>query len=273
MAITTLDQLIGAAKQTVPFCKTAAVTTVATGWFSTFAIAGNPGAGTLAGASAAAGVVPDDSTTGSPTINAFGAGATGYLSAVDFGSSVACRMQLFDMVFKAGAYSYAAGTTTLSAQPSYSARMPGGSYVGTQIWMEVSTAFVTGTAWQVQVTYTNQAGTTGRTSIITVAAAAAALTVNRMYQIPLQAGDTGVQAINSVIVTNGGTAMTAGAFNILVLRPLWMGRCKIANDGDVHGPDKTGLPVVFDTSCIVLAVAADSTSSGIPELQLDIVNG
>ena len=272
MAISTFDGLIGAAKSYISLAKTASRTAVATGWFSVFDLAGNPGAGTLAGTSTAAGVVPTDATAGCPSIDAFGGGATGYLAQVDFGSSVACRMKLFDMVFKAGAYAFTAGTTTLSTQPSFSGRMPGGSYGDTQIWIEVSTAFVTGTAWQVQVTYTNQAGVTGRTGVALAATAAAGLTLGRMYQLALQAGDTGVQKIESVIVTNGGTAMTAGAFNVLVLRPLWSGRTRIANDGDTHGPDKTLLPQVFTDSALVLAVAADSTATGIPELEMVIAN-
>lgn len=273
MAITTLDGLIAAASQRVGILKTGALTTVAAIPFSSFDVAGNPGAGTLAGTSTTAGVVPTSSTAGCPSINSFG-GNTGYISKVEFGSSVACRFTLFDMLFKAGAYSYTAGTTTLSAQPSYSARVLGGTdFTNTEIWIEVSTAFTTGTAWQVQVTYTNQAGTAGRTSIISIAAAAAALTKNKMFQIALAAGDTGVQKIESVIVTNGGTAMTAGAFNVLVLRRLWSGRCRIANDGDTHDMLKTGLVQIFDTSALILTVAADSTSIGVPEVVIEVSSG
>ena len=260
MAISTFDGFIASAKQYLSMMKTTARTSVATGWFSVFDIAGNPGAGVLAGTSTTQGVVPTYTTAGCPKIDAFGATAKGYLAQVDFGSSVACRMKIFDMVFKAGAYGFAAGTTTLTSQPSYSSRMPGGVYGDTQIWMEVSTAFVTGTAWQARVTYTNQSGVAGQSTVITAAAAAAALTIGRMYQLALQSGDRGVQKIESVIVTNGGTAMTAGAFNILVLRPLWSGRCKIANDGDVHDLVKTGMPELFTDSALFLAIAADSRS-------------
>ena len=284
MAISTLDGYIAAAKQQINYCKTAQRTTVANTWFSLFELAGNPGAGTLAGSSTAAGVVPTGTasapTAGVPGINAFGGTAVGYLATVDFGSTVAARMLVADCLFKAGAYAFTAGTTTLSAQPSYASRVPGGTdYAGTQIWVEVSTAFVTGTAWQVQITYTNQAGTAGRTSIISAAQAAAALTLGKCFQIALQAGDTGVQKIESVIATNGGTAMTAGNYNVLVLRPLWTGRARVANDGDIHGLDKTGLPVVFDSqasagaSALMVLFNADSTSSGVPELQLEIASG
>lgn len=274
MAISTWDGFIGAAKQPLSLFKSASRTALATAWFSTFDLAGNPGGGTLAGTSTAAGVVPTDATAGTPTINAFGGSATGYLTQVDFGSSVAGRLKLFDMLFKAGAYAYTAGTTTLSSQPSYSSRLPGGTdYTDTQLWIEVSTAFATGTAWQVTVTYTNQAGTTGRSTVISAALAAASLIQGRMLQLALQGGDTGIQKVESVVVTNGGTAMTAGAFNVLVLRPLWSGRVRLANDGDTHDMAKTGMPVVYADSALILAVAPDSTATGTPELEFVIANG
>lgn len=274
MAISTFDPgLIGAAKQFLAMAKTASRTTVAAGWFTLFDLAGNPGSGTLAGTSTTQGVVPTDATAGFPPVDAFGGGAKGYLTQVTFGCSVACRLKLFDMVFKAGAYAFTAGTTTLSSQPSYAGRMPGGSYTDTQIWIEVTTAFATGTAWQVQVTYTNQDGVAGRTGVALPATAAAGLTLGRMYQLGLQAGDSGVQKIESVIVTNGGTAMTAGAFNVLVMRPLWSGRARAANDGDIHGPDKTMMPEIFTDSAIYMIASADSTSSGIPEMEMVIANG
>lgn len=273
MAITTFDGFIASAKQYLSYIKTPGRTTVANGWFSAFDLAGNPGAGTLAGTSTTAGVVPTDATAGCPTITDFAGGATGYLAQVDFGNTVASRIKIFDMLWKAGAYAFTGATTTVTAPPSYSSRMPGGDYGDTQIWIEVSTAFATGTAWTVSVTYTNQSGTTGRTTPALATMAAAALTLGRMYQLPLQAGDTGVQKIESVIVTNGGTAMTAGAFNVLVLRPLWSGRVRIANDGDTHDFTKTGMPQLFQDSALIVAISADSTAMGVPELEFVIASG
>lgn len=274
MAITSLDQFIAAASQRVTYCKTASRTALAATPFTVFDQAGNPGAGTLAIGNTANGVVPTDATTGYPTINAFGASATGYLGGIQFGSSVACRLTVLDCLFSAGAYSYAAGTTTLSAQPSFASRVIDGTdFTNTEIWVEVSTAFVTGTAWQVAVTYTNQAGATAHSTVAITALAAAALIAGRMFQLPLAAGDTGVQKIESVVVTNGGTAMTAGAFNVHVMRRLWTGRCRVANDGDAHDMLKTGMPQVFADSALRFIVTPDSTATGIPELQLEIVNG
>ena len=263
MAISTFDQFIASAKQYLSMAKTASRPTVATGWFSLFELAGNPGAGVLAGTSVAAGVVPTAATAGCPTINAFGASAVGYLAQVDFGGSVACRMKIFDMVFKAGAYSFNA-SQALSGQPSYAARMPDGSYGDTQLWIETVAAFTGNPTFT--ITYTNQSGVTGRTATLVMTSAP---TLGRMMQIPLQAGDTGIQAITNVVAK----VATVGTFNVLVMRPLWSGRCRTANDGDVHDLAKTGMPVVFADSALFLAVAPDSTSSGIPEIELVIANG
>ena len=264
MALTSFDPgFVGAAKQYLSLMKTASRTAIAAAWYSVFDLAGNPGAGVLAGTSTAAGVVPTDATAGCPTIDAFGGGATGYLMQVDVGSSVACRLKLFDMVFKAGAYAFNANTA-LAAQPSYVGRMPGGSYGDTQLWIEAVTAFTGNPTFT--ITYTNQSGTAGRTATL---AAGLAPAIGRMMQISLQAGDTGIQKVDNV----ASTVATVGTFNALVLRPLWSGRVRIANDGDVHDAAKTAIPVLFADSALVIAVCPDSTATGIPEIELVIANG
>lgn len=272
MAITTWDGFIASVKQYIPLAKTASRTTVASTWFSIFDLAGNPGSGTLAGTSTTVGVVPNDATAGCPPIN-FSTG-TGYLAQVDFGNTVAARMKIFDMLFKAGAYAFTGATTNLATQPSYSSRCPGSTdFTDTQIWIEVTTSFATGTAWQVQITYTNQSGTAAKSTVISVAQAAAGLTQGKLFQLALASGDSGVQKIESVIVTNGGTAMTAGNFNVLVLKPLWSGRVRAANDGDCHAIDKTALPIIYLDSALYVAVNADSTSTGIPEIEIVVASG
>jgi hypothetical protein len=119
----------------------------------------------------------------------------------------------------------------------------------------------------VAVTYTNQDGTTGRTT--GTVATGVAPTLGRMIRLNLQAGDTGVQKIESVVAT----VATVGTFNVLVMRKLWEGRIRVANDQVIHGPDLTGMPELFADSALVVVVSADSTSSGLPEVVLDVANG
>ena len=272
MAISTLDGYLGAAKQRVTWMKTGTRTLVAAMPYTVFDIAGNPGVGTLAIGNTANGIVPVKGNSGYPFIGTF-SGNSGYLSKVEFGSSVPCCFDLYDRLFAVGAISYAAATTTLSAQPSYSSRVPLSNYGGLQVWIEVVTAFVTGTAWTCRITYTDQDGNTGIAGVDLPTMAAAALPIGRMYQLPLAAGDGGIQKIESVIVTNGGTAMTVGTFNVMVLRPLWFGRVAVANGGDVHDLFKTGFPPLFDTSALYMILYADSTAVGLPDCTFQIAMG
>jgi hypothetical protein len=277
MAITSIDNYIASTKQRIGWIKTAAArTTVANIPFTLFDLAGNPGSGTLAGTTTASAIVQDDTVAGYPWIQ-FTSGLT-YLSKVEYGNSIACRFRLVDVLSKGGAYSYATGTTTITSYPDISGRCPdyttAGAAWGTrnEIWVECVTAFTSATAWQVQVTYTNQSGATSRSTIISPAQAAAALTVGKMFQLALQAGDTGIQKLQSVIVTNAGAV--AGSFNLLIVRELWTGgRVRTANDGDVHDMLKTGMPLIYNTSAILPIIQTDSTVSGqFPEIFIELAN-
>ena len=278
MAITSLNDYITALKQRIEFTKTPTARTTVIGVpFSIFDLAGQPGAGTLAGTATgtATPILQTPSVTGGgfPAIT-FSSGV-GYLSKVEFNNTVASRLSIFDCLSKSN-YGYAAGTTTITSPLDASSRLPdysapNGGY-GCEIWIEVTTAFVTGTAWQVQVTYYDQSGSLA-TSIISTAANAASLTLGKMFQLALASGGSGVQSLKSVIVTNGGTAMTAGAFNVLIMRPLWTsGRVPIANGGDIHDMLKTGLPRVYPTSALFVQVCSDTTSTGLPEINMEIAS-
>ena len=278
MAITTLDGYIASSKQNISIRKTASITSVAVNPFSCFDVAGSPGAGVIAGDNTANGVVPTGATAGCPSI-LFSTG-TGYLTRCDYRSSVASMLNVYDMLWKGGAYTYVAGApqVTLSAQPSISSRCPdylgGASFgVGNQIWIEVTTAFATGNAWAVQVTYTDQDGNAGTTPVIPNLAFAA-LTKGKMFQLPLASGDTGVQKINTVIVTNGSTAMTAGQFNVLILRPLILNlRVPVAGGGDKLDMLRTGMPIIYTDSALIAVPTPDSTATGIWDVTLEIANG
>lgn len=276
MAINTLDQYIAANKQRIGIMKSSTATVVAGVAFSMFDRAGNPGPGVLAGTTTTSAILQTDLVTGYPSIDA-ATGITSYLSKVEFGNSVASRLRIVDVIAKSGAYSYATGTTTLLSYPDITARCPDFSTTTNpygyrnEIWIEVSTAFVTGTSWQVYCTYTNAEGVSGRTTQTSIAQAAAGLTVNKLFQLALKSGDSGVRSIQSVTAINNSTLMTAGAFNVLLVRQIWTsGRVKTANDGDIHDMLKVGLPPIYPDSALALWVQADSTSTGAPEVFLEL---
>jgi hypothetical protein len=271
MTITTkaglLTALAGA--QTVYLDK-GSVTGLGASWNTNFASTiGAGGAGVLAGTSTTAGVVPTSATAGFPYIRPIGSGKTAYLAGVNFqGSSQAMRLRLLDMLWKAGPYNFN-DTVTLSAQPSFASRLPGAQYAGrTELWLEIVTT-LTG-ALTLVVTYTNQDGVAGQSTTYTSPSAPIA---NRTFQIPLAAGDTGIQKVESVTAT----VAAAGTFNLLIVRPLWNGRVQAASDFGSrynHGPDKTGMPIVYDTCALFQMVQHDTgTPTGTISMALTVAEG
>ena len=117
-----------------------------------------------------------------------------------------------------------------------------------------------------QINYLDQDGNAGDTGAY---ATGLALPVGRMIQIPLAAGDSGVQQITRV----RGTVASAGTFNVMVLRPLWGCRVTIPNDGYVHDLLRTGLPQIYSTSALYVVLYADSTAVGLPLMTLEIAVG
>lgn len=274
MAITTGDGYIAAAKQLIPYTKTATTTTVANNRSTVRGAAGNPGAATLPFTAAASnGEVPTDASSGMPRINDFGGGATGYLSRVFWNNSVVGRVELWDVLWGGNIPTGASGfgslqTLTASSPPSYLARVPGGAGHGLRIFVEITTT-MSASATTVTCTYTNSGGTGSRTTASS--GSLSGFISGRWVELALQAGDTGVNQIDTIII--GGATNAAGVANVLVCRPLWSSGTRVANSGSYDGIDMTGMPVVYDTSALVVTTVADSTSSGLPDLLIEIANG
>lgn len=260
MPLTSLNSYINAVKQQPRWLKTGARTTIAAIPFTLFDIAGSPGAGALAIGNTANGVVPDDSVAGYPVIDAIA--GVGYLTRVEFGWNVPGRFAVYDRLFAAGAYAFNADIT-LASQPSFAARVPVANYKGLELWCEAVTAFTGSPSFQIN--YLDQDGNAGDTGVI---GSGAALILGRMFRMPLAAGDSGVSRIDRV----RGTVASGGTFNVLVMRRLWEGRVKIANDGDIHDLLRTGAPRVYPTSALYVVITPDSTASGLPEITMEIAD-
>ena len=268
MAVTSLDDWFAAKKQTLSYIKTATRTSVAYQKTSLIDLAGNPGAGTLAGTSTASGVVPTDATAGMIAIDAFDGGAKGYLGRVLAFSPVLGTIFLYDLLFKAGAYSYNANVN-LTSQPAISGRCPdysGGATFGKGcqiLYEQVTTA--TGNQ-AVTIGYTNSDGTGSRST--GSFSTGAAFAVGRCIIVPLQAGDFGVQKIDSVV----GATASAGTFNILIVRPLAVLRIQVAAGTSWYDLVGSGMPEIYADSAIIPYFAPDSTSTSTPELLIDIIS-
>lgn len=262
MSILSVDNYVASAKQNVIWMKGGAMTTVANVTFDPFAIAGDPGAGTLAGTSTAAGVVPTAATAGTPTINAFGGGAKGYLAGATCTSSVACRVNLYDLLWKGGAYAFNANTAVTS--PSWASRVPAGTdFTGLELWFEQVTASTL--VQSVTVNYTDQANAAQVTAAVSQTTAGI---VGRCTRMTLAAGGTSIKTITNVL----GTVASAGTFNVLVVRPLWEGFIPQASASVTDDFVKTGLVEVFADSALFCLVTPLSTALGVPMCTFEIAN-
>jgi hypothetical protein len=275
MAITTLDGLIGSNKVIRLGSKTTTLTTVAGGWFSPFAVAGAL-SGVLAGGettppATTVGRVTTDSIPGYPDIP--WSSLRTYLSRLTALNTVTSTLRVFDSLWCGGTYAFNASVATVSG--SYASRVSynGGSadYAGLELWLEQVTA---GTLVQnVAVTYTNQSGTTGKST--GTVACPAAMAIARCHQLPLAVGDSGLQGIgNGASPSVVGSVASAGTFNLRILRPI----CDIylpANAPVTFNWGDLGLPEIFNDSALFFLLNAPSgTSSGtLAPLSLQFSNG
>jgi hypothetical protein len=273
MAITSLDGLLGAYKQVIPMCKTNSITTVAGQPSTLIDRAGYPSAGSLNPSQTTNGVVPTDATTGYPTIAAFQGGNLGYLSRVEIVAPVSCAIAIYDVLFMAGQTTIpTSGTTTvtLSAQPSFAARVPFKGDGVTRNYGLVELFLQSSVAWSnhghsTAITYLDQDGNSGSTGNISTQNTI----INRWVRAPLAAGDTGVSGISSYAVN--GIASAAGAVSVVCARRLFLARTN--GFSNIFGPDQTGMPQVFADSALLMVAYMDSTSSSIPSVTLEIAEG
>jgi hypothetical protein len=299
MTITTLQKYRAAARQIIPYT----MLSVSDGnaspdvvWemgleFPNGGYAGpaipNTGYGGLVSGGNTTGTVPNATTSGYPAINSFGTGNTGYIGSIEMNccpkedgtTSQAFRIMLFDVLFVAGYYSTATvtSTQTLSSQPSYSSRLPlyGGNpdYNGLQLWLTYSGDPGPSESCTATVTYTNQSGTPGQTSTLSFTSTSS--NNYQSIQMPLAAGDTGIQTLDTVyLTTSAGTI----EWSYFVLRPLWQGRAPYAGWSGMSTLMETGLVQVFDSqasagaSALTVMLSSDASFFGY-DLWIEVVNG
>jgi len=262
MAITSVDDFIAATRQLICFHKLAAKTSVSYYPETVFDVLGVPQASSLAIGDTTSGIVPVSGQAGYPPISNTGA-QNYYIAGLTAASTIAGWIFLFDRLFAAGPFQYNANAT-LSNQPSFASRLPGGSYVGNglEIWIEPTVAFTGNPTFTIG--YLNQ---DGNSSNVTLAPGYAPI-VGRCVRVPFAIGDTGVQRINSVQCTGS----TAGAFNICILRRLASIRVNVANSGYSLGLFETGLVEIFQSSALYILVQADTTNTGYPTVSVVVVS-
>jgi hypothetical protein len=261
MAITTLAGIQSGLGPRVDVFKASATTEGAGTFQSLWKNAGYPAAGASPPVfTAGSGYSPTNATTGAIPFNN-PVSALKYLAfAAGQNSSVTGPIIIGDRLWACSGFD----TTSIVAQNittpgTIPARDLNGAALGAgvELWGEVYTApGATGATWS--VSYTNQAGTDGRTATYTHPANAE--TVGQMVPFTLQDGDTGVRAVASF--TADISSGTAGDIGITLVRPIAEIPIKYLNVRTVLDAVQLGLPRIFDDSCLMLMMRPSSTASG-----------
>lgn len=224
--------------------------------YSTWKYDGFPGPG----ATPTTVTAPTNATAGAIPFTDPGGGRQKWLMSAGIGSSPTDvgYVILYDRLLQIGGLD---GTNTGAQTVGGSlTRNTGGA--GNQIWIDITTAVGT-TARTITASYTNQAGTSGRTTAAVTFGGTAGTVgndANLLIPLPLQAGDTGVQAVASVTIGTGSTG-TAGNFGVLVVKPIAFLTFEESGSATKNfAVGMPGVPALESGACIGCAVYANTTT-------------
>lgn len=216
-----------------------------------------------AGATPTTGAIPDRTTVGAIPFTAPGGGRDKWLISVGIAPLVSGVFLLYDRLFHIGGLS---GTETadqsVQSSPASPALTRNTGGLGNIAFYEIYTLIGT-TARTLTMTYTNQAGTSGRTATINIGGTGFR-EVGRAQRLPLADGDTGIQAIEKVAI-NASTG-TLGDFGITIGQPLaWI---PVGSAGVGGWRDYTtglpGIPSINPDACLSLLFIPSAVTA--PEL-------
>jgi len=223
MAITDLNGVVAGMRPPMMIAKAVTATLVAGRPASLWSLAGSPGAGAfdttlngvvLSSTSALVnGQIPHyDPVSGNAHLARFTGAAT-----------QAGMLLLLDRLWHNGGYTITSTAAQNSTTPTWPSRCPTSGTDDTPattghsvlLAVEVSAATGAGTP-TITISYTNQAGTAGRTATNIIATVATSA-IGATYFIGLQAGDTGVRSVQSLTLS---ATWTSGTINLVAYRIL-----------------------------------------------------
>lgn len=237
-------QILAALKPPTRFQK-ASFTGQAAGTFhSSLLLAGFPGAGTAASAGLNGVALTSPRPNGGqiPFPAAVG-GQSVYLGGVSLQEGGAIGGAIVaDRLWENSGYNVTSTSAQNTTFPGLPSRDVNGAAAGAgvELWLEVYTA-CTNTA-TVTVSYTNSAGTAGRTATCTIPASAVA---GLMVPFTLQAGDSGVQSVQSLTLS---ASLGAGSIGLVLTRSVADIPVTIDNVSTRQDMFQLGCPLMYDAS-------------------------
>jgi hypothetical protein len=261
MAITSVDGIIGSAKQRKSYMKQSVTSKAAGTYQSLWTASGQPGAGSTP--ATGSGAVPTNSTAGS--LGQSNPSNTLYLAAATCVGATQGTLIFYDRLVHTSGLSGTVATAQTVGTPALTRYTSG---VDVELWLEFYTA--TGaSAVNVTASYTNTVPTSGQTT--TSIAFPVSPVAGQMIQLPLAAGDLGVTAVASV--TLSATTGTAGSFGVTLLRRLAEIPITVVDVGMALDPVALGFPQIQSNACIVGMVLCSTTSTGLIQAAIGTADG
>ena len=255
MAITTLDLALAGMTPPGFFAKAASGTTVAGRPFSPFYTAGTPGAA----AAPTPGLSGDALTSYAGQLPIPGASGNTHLGRFSGVSSAQAGMLLLcDRLWHNSGFTITSTGAQTVNSVAWPARDRNGAVdgVGVQLGVEISGATGSGTP-TITLAYTNSGGTGSRSatnSVPTVASSA----VGSFYPIGLQAGDVGVQSVQTLTLSATWTSGTMHLVAYRVIATLELPAAGIPNAIDIV---TSGMPRLYDNTVPFLIFVPQTTST------------
>lgn len=172
-----------------------------------------------------------------------------YMVDAAIATSVACNPWLFDVLWVNSGIVVTTTTAQAISPVALPARDLKGTSDGEGVWagLLVTTATTqAGAVSTITISYTNQAGTAGRTA--TMAAFPATAVIGTVVWFQLASGDTGVRSVQSITL---GTTLTAGAISLILARPLQSVPCPIVNVGGYNMPPYNPGIRLYNGACVL----------------------
>lgn len=216
MPITTVDGIIAGRRAPEAFHKVSGTLEAAGVYYSPVYVAGIPGA-MAAPASGLAGAAVS-ARAGLVNVPAPGGALESYLAGLSAFATVAGYFELIDRVWDNSGLVVTTTTAQTINSVAFPARDHDGAVAGRGISLgiEVRTATTNaGAITNMTCSYTNSDGVAGRTGTIVSFPATAA--IGTFVEVQLQAGDEGVQSVQSWTL---GTSLAAGAVHLVAFRRL-----------------------------------------------------
>lgn len=193
-----------------------------------------------------------------------GAGKVRYLTQATFAATISNAYALYDVVWVNSGLTVTTTTAQTVNSVAFPARDNNGSVNGNGYQIGIYAVAALGNAGVVSnstISYTNSAGTAGRTATLSATVPnnfPATPVIGTVVWFELQAGDTGVQSIQSVTL---GTTLTSGTASVFVARRLIDVPVTVINTV-FKNELNNGLGVVlYDNACILPFYQAASTTA------------